>query len=120
MAKNKNTKPELIAQKLLDEMGIDFVTHESAVPGTPDIYIAKLKLAIFVHGCFWHKHSCQGNDKLDKNVMNNDLATINKVVGEGYIPAILWECELINDQVATKNRLKYLISKLMLQQQKTC
>ena len=116
MAINKNTKPELIAQKLLEEMGVLFTTHEKKITGTPDIFINDLKLAIFVHGCFWHKHSCLGDKNTDEEVIKKDVLTMEKIIKEGYKPIIFWECELINDQTATKNRLKYLIEKFKLQQ----
>lgn len=118
MIKNKNTSPEIIAQKLLDELGILFTTHEKTITGTPDIFIEQLKLVIFIHGCFWHKHSCLGEKNIDEAVIKKDTITIERVIKEGYKPIIFWECELVNDQIATKNRLRYLVEKIKFQQQK--
>ena len=112
MAKNKNTKPELIAQKLLDELNIQYSTHVKELPGTPDIVIERLKLVIFVHGCFWHKHSCQQVTENDEEIIERDAEVIRNIIEKGYRPIILWECDLTNNQIQSKNKLKYLIEKL--------
>jgi len=112
MAKSKNTYPELIAQKLLDELGIPFTTHDKGLPGTPDIVVEELKLVIFVHGCFWHKHSCQKITPEDQSIIDKDTEIIQQVMAKGYKPIILWECDLTSNQIQTKNKLKYLLMKL--------
>ena len=56
MIKSKNTKPEIYIRKLLFKMGYRYRINYSILPGTPDIYILKYKTAIFVNGCFWHRH----------------------------------------------------------------
>lgn len=112
MAKSKNTYPELIAQKLLDELEIPYTTHSKQLPGTPDIVVEKLKLAIFVHGCFWHKHTCQKITAEDQAIIDKDTSTIQEVINAGYKPIILWECDLTNNQIQTKNKLSYLLRKL--------
>lgn len=112
MSKSKNTYPELIAQKLLDELGIAYSKHEKELPGTPDIVIESLRLVIFVHGCFWHKHSCQKITKEDEITINKDVEVIHKIIAQGYKPIILWECDLINNQIQTKKKLELLIQKV--------
>ena len=54
--KSKNTKLEVYIRKLLFKMGYRYRINYSLLPGTPDIYILKYKTAIFVNGCFWHRH----------------------------------------------------------------
>jgi DNA mismatch endonuclease, patch repair protein len=112
MAKSKNTYPELIAQKLLDELGIKYVKHVKELPGTPDIVIENLKLVIFVHGCFWHKHSCQEITIEDEVIIQKDTKVIQETILKGYKPLILWECDLTNNQLQAKEKLRYLIDKL--------
>ena len=56
--KSKNTQPELLTRRYLREMNVHYRIHVRTLPGSPDIYIARLKLAIFVNGCFWHGHHC--------------------------------------------------------------
>lgn len=112
MSKNKNTSPELIAQKLLDDLGVTYSKHVVELPGTPDIVIEDLKLAIFVHGCFWHKHSCQVITKDDEIIIQKDTEVIYKIIETGYKPIILWECDLTNNQIQAKEKLRHLIEKL--------
>ena len=54
--KSKNTKLEVYIRKLLFKMGYRYRINYPLLPGTPDIYILKYKTAIFVNGCFWHRH----------------------------------------------------------------
>ena len=112
MSKSKNTYPELIAQKLLDELGITYSKHVKELPGTPDIVVEDLKLVIFVHGCFWHKHSCQQITKDDEQIIERDTEIIYKTIACGYKPIILWECDLTNNQLQAKQKLSSLIEKL--------
>lgn len=54
--KGKNTKPEILMRRLLRNLGCRYSLHTKTLPGKPDIILSKNKLAIFVHGCFWHYH----------------------------------------------------------------
>src|SRR5438105_9310698 len=74
-----NTLPEVRVRKALYSLGYPFRLHRKDLPGRPDIVLPKLKIAIFVHGCFWHGHTCcdghrpktnarYWNPKLDRNV----------------------------------------------------
>ena len=54
--KSKNTKPEIAVRKLLHSLGYRFRLHRKDLPGSPDIVLPKYRTAIFVHGCFWHRH----------------------------------------------------------------
>lgn len=112
MAKSKNTHPELIAQKLLDELNIKYIKHVKELPGTPDIVVESLKLVIFVHGCFWHKHSCQKITKDDDVIVKKDTEIIYETIAKGYTPFIMWECDLINNQIQVKEKLRCLLGKL--------
>jgi DNA mismatch endonuclease (patch repair protein) len=54
--KGKNTKPELAFRRALHALGFRFRLHAKKVPGRPDIVLPKHRAAVFVHGCFWHRH----------------------------------------------------------------
>lgn len=54
--RQKDTGPELIVRKTLHNLGLRFRLHRKELPGTPDIILPKYSTAIFVHGCFWHRH----------------------------------------------------------------
>ena len=57
--RSKNTSPELLIRKGLHARGFRFRLHIKNLPGTPDLVLPKYKAAIFIHGCFWHGHSCR-------------------------------------------------------------
>jgi DNA mismatch endonuclease (patch repair protein) len=54
--RSKNTKPELYFRKLLFSMGYRYRIADNSVPGHPDIFLRKYNTAVFVHGCYWHRH----------------------------------------------------------------
>ena len=56
--KGRDTSPEMKARKLLTRLGARYRLHRKDLPGNPDIVLPGRKLAIFVHGCFWHGHDC--------------------------------------------------------------
>ncbi len=54
--RGKDTKPELLVRQLLFKAGYRFRLHRKELPGTPDIVLPRRRIAIFIHGCFWHRH----------------------------------------------------------------
>lgn len=54
----RNTHPEIRVRRLLHRHGLRFRLHRSDLPGKPDIVLPRYRLALFVHGCFWHGHTC--------------------------------------------------------------
>src|SRR5947207_1477524 len=56
--RGKNTGPEIFVRRLLRRLGYRCGVHARDLPGRPDIVIRSRHAAIFVHGCFWHRHSC--------------------------------------------------------------
>lgn len=99
----KNTKPELLVRRLLFAGGLRFRLHRRDLPGTPDIVLPKHRLAIFVHGCFWHQHEgCPlakmpstnrefWKAKLARNQHRDREATV-KLVAAGWRVLVVWEC----------------------------
>lgn len=57
--KSKHTKPERLVRMLLRRMGYRYRMHVAELPGKPDIVLRGRRIAIFVHGCFWHSHRCR-------------------------------------------------------------
>jgi len=102
---SKDTKPEIIVRKWLWKNGYRFRLHRKDLPGKPDIILAKYRVVIFVHGCFWHMHNCKygskpktnrsfWNKKLDDNV-KRDRKNIKKLHSIGWRVLIIWECEIM-------------------------
>jgi DNA mismatch endonuclease (patch repair protein) len=104
--KGKNTEPERRVRSFLHEKGFRFRLHRSDLPGSPDIVLPRYRLAVFVHGCFWHRHrTCsrgtstpQNNRefllrKFQKNV-SRDLEKERALRSLGWKVLVLWECEI--------------------------
>ena len=103
--KNKDTKPEVYLRKLLFSKGYRYRIAEKSVPGHPDIFLRKYNTAIFVHGCFWHRHEgCKyayvpksrvefWQKKFDDNVRRD--AVVRQELEKREIKClIIWECTL--------------------------
>ena len=63
----KNTKPEMTVRRVAHALGYRFRIHRQDLPGTPDIVFPPRHKVIFVHGCFWHRHSCPRGSKTSKD-----------------------------------------------------
>lgn len=112
----KDTKPELIVRRLLHRMGRRFRLHRRDLPGTPDIVLPGPRKALFVHGCFWHRHpGCRKastpktrpafwTDKFERNV-ERDSRKESELRAAGYDVLIVWECET-RDAGALENKLR--------------
>lgn len=117
---SKDTKPEMIVRKLLCESGIrGYRLHWKKVPGNPDICFPGRKIAIFIHGCFWHRHrNCKDatmpksntdfwEHKFSANTARDKLAK-SELEDSGWKVITIWECEIKNREI-----LKNIIHKEM-------
>lgn len=103
--RGKNTTPEVRLRKALHRAGFRFRLHGPKLPGKPDIVLAKHRAAIFVHGCFWHRHEgCRNasvpksnadfwETKFARNV-ERDAANVEALVASGWRVCIVWECDI--------------------------
>src|SRR4051812_34123858 len=66
--RSKDTRPELQIRSALFKHGFRFRIHSQSLPGCPDIVLTKYKAVIFVHGCFWHGHTCKGGKLPETNI----------------------------------------------------
>jgi DNA mismatch endonuclease (patch repair protein) len=102
--RGKDTKPELAVRRAAHALGLRFRIHRRDLPGTPDLVFPKRKTAIFVHGCFWHRHEgCRKagapktraafwEAKFDRNTAR-DARNADALRAEGWNVAIVWECD---------------------------
>lgn len=102
--RGKNTAPELLVRSVLRSLGYRFRVHVADLPGVPDVVIPRLKLCIFVHGCFWHRHpdcaraTCPTNnaafwsEKFSRTVVR-DRRTASALRRAGWSVAVIWECK---------------------------
>lgn len=107
--RGKDTKPELAVRKLVHGLGYRFRLHRRDLPGSPDLVFPGRRAAIFVHGCFWHRHAGCANcstpttrpefwkDKFAKNV-ERDGRAVADLERLGWRVMIVWECETVSEQ----------------------
>ncbi|CDX45353.1 DNA mismatch endonuclease of very short patch repair [Mesorhizobium sp. SOD10] len=103
--RSKDTSPELALRRALHALGLRFRVHYRRLPGTPDIVLPRFQTAVFVHGCFWHRHAgCKvasipksrtafWQEKFERNVQRDhrNIAALEKL---GWNVIVAWECEL--------------------------
>jgi DNA mismatch endonuclease, patch repair protein len=102
--RGKNTRPERAVRSYLHRAGLRFSLHRRDLPGNPDIVLSKYRTAIFVNGCFWHRHpGCRfaywpksnvkfWTDKIDSNVAR-DQQNWKRLTALGWRVFIVWECD---------------------------
>ena len=103
--RSKNTKPEVYLRKLLFAQGYRYRIADKSVPGHPDMFLRKYNTAIFVNGCFWHRHpGCKyaytpksrvefWQKKFDDNV-RRDSAVKAELLEHGIKLLTVWECAI--------------------------
>lgn len=102
--REKDTRPEMVVRRTAHALGLRFRLHRRDLPGRPDLVLPKHGLAIFVHGCFWHRHpNCSNSTmpktrtefwkrKFDANVAR-DARVQQELKDLGWRVAVIWECE---------------------------
>ncbi len=100
----KNTRPEMAVRRAAHALGLRFRLHRKDLPGSPDLIFPRRRKAVFVHGCFWHRHEgCRlaytprsnidfWTSKFERNV-ERDARVMAQLREAGWEPQIIWECE---------------------------
>lgn len=124
--RSRNTKPEMYIRSQLHKLGFRFNVNYRLPYGKPDVYFPKKKVAIFVHGCFWHRHTgCKfcytpksnsefWSKKFEINVARDQLVQ-KKLMDSNIRICIIWECSIKNmiKEVAEQNRILNSISQFI-------
>lgn len=107
--RSKNTSDEILFRKWLYHRGYRYSLHSSRIPGHPDLYLKKYNTAVFIHGCFWHRHpDCKyaytpksrvdfWTQKFNANIARDNNHK-NDLKQQGIKCLVVWEC--------TVNRMK--------------
>ncbi|MDI6722450.1 MAG: very short patch repair endonuclease [Candidatus Aenigmarchaeota archaeon] len=101
--RGKDTKPELVVRQMIHAMGFRYRLHRADLPGKPDLTFPRLKKVIFVHGCFWHMHTCRyGRVKPATNPAfweskrqsnkTRDAVKRKELQRMGWTVLVIWEC----------------------------
>lgn len=101
--RGKDTAVEIAVRRQLHSLGYRFRLHRKDLPGRPDVVLPRYRAAIFVHGCFWHRHAgCAyatnpatrpafWEAKFAANV-RRDAAAVEKLLSDGWSVVVIWEC----------------------------
>lgn len=102
--RGKDTQPELAVRRILFGLGYRYRLHAKGLPGRPDLVFPIRRKVIFVHGCFWHGHSCLGgrlpatrSDFWTAKISGNkrrdrrNRAALRRL---GWEALVVWECSL--------------------------
>jgi DNA mismatch endonuclease (patch repair protein) len=109
--KARDTKPELRVRRALHAAGLRFRLHIGCLPGKPDIILPGRRVAVFVHGCFWHRDpdpACKlarlpksrldfWLPKFERNV-ERDSQNLEQLRAAGWKPVVIWECETLDPE----------------------
>ncbi len=117
--KAKGTKPELNVRRLAHGLGYRYRLHRRDLPGSPDLVFSGRRKALFVHGCFWHRHQgCRKTTmpktrakfwqrKFDDNV-RRDERVIAALRDLGWDVLVVWECETLDEDLLRRTLLEFL------------
>jgi DNA mismatch endonuclease (patch repair protein) len=97
-------------RKIVHRNGYRYRLHRKDLPGKPDLVFPSRRIALFVHGCFWHGHSCKRGDRIpatnveywrEKIDRNQRRDTTNRVLLRelGWTPVVVWECQTLDDSL---------------------
>jgi DNA mismatch endonuclease, patch repair protein len=116
--RSSDTKPEILVRSLLHRCGYRFSLKAKGLPVKPDMILPKYKVAVFVHGCFWHLHGVEScgvwkvpksntlfwEEKLARTV-ERDKQNTSALQAIGWCVITIWECEVEKSPLQTLGRL---------------
>ena len=113
--RGRDTKPEMAVRRLLHGLGYRYRLKWPGLPGRPDVIFPGRRKAVFVHGCFWHRHPGCCLARLPKSRLDfwlpklegnreRDARNLAALAERGWEAFVVWECELA-DKVSLRQRL---------------
>ena len=119
--KGRDTTPEIKVRSIVHRMGYRFRLHRKDLPGKPDMVFPRLKKIIFIHGCFWHLHTCKyGRVKPQTNAAfwhakrlankARDRKNTAALRSRGWAVLVVWQCQTRNPKQLTP-RLKTFLTR---------
>jgi DNA mismatch endonuclease, patch repair protein len=102
--RNRNTRPEMKVRSLVHQMGYRYRLHRKDLPGKPDLVFPGRRKIIFIHGCFFHMHSCRYGTVVPKtnaefwrkkrlSNVERDARNIKALEEDGWKVLVVWECQ---------------------------
>lgn len=108
--RRKHTGPEMLVRRALWQRNLRYRLHADELPGSPDIVFRASRVAVFVHGCFWHRHDgCRLATSPKTNTdfwlikfaanVERDRRKVRELEAMGWEVFVVWQCEAENDDV---------------------
>lgn len=120
--RQRDTMPELELRRALTRLGVRYRLHDRRLPGTPDVVLVDHRVAVFVHGCFWHRHrkcsratSPKSNasfwsEKFEQNV-KRDARKARILRSRGWSVYTVWQCRVAENPDREARRVAVADSK---------
>lgn len=119
LIRSKDTKPELAVRRALFALGYRYRLHSATLPGKPDLAFPGRRKAIFIHGCFWHRHPGCKKTRMPKSRLDywepkfaanvaRDARNQAELKAEGWRLMVVWECELHDIDRLTRRIVRFL------------
>lgn len=119
LVKARNTRPEVFVRRLFHRLGYRFRLHPKNLPGGPDFALPRHRVAVFVHGCFWHRHPGCPNTRTPKSRvefweekfqgnMRRDKRARRLLSKAGWRVLVVWECELVDTEALAAKIQKFM------------
>lgn len=114
--KSRDTAPERKLRSVVWRLGYRYRKNRRDIAGCPDISVLGARRAIFLHGCFWHRHDCKAGQRVPKSRIDfwmtkfernvqHDAAIQEQLAANGWSSLVIWECEL-GDTAAVEHRVR--------------
>jgi DNA mismatch endonuclease (patch repair protein) len=117
--RGKDTKPEMVVRRIAHRLGFRFRLHRRDLPGSPDLVFPARRKVVFVHGCYWHRHSgCRlayepksnvefWTEKFVANVAR-DQKVLEELHDQGWDTMVIWECEAKDSELVASRLSAHL------------
>lgn len=117
--RSRDTRPELLIRFILRKLGLSYRLVNAALPCRPDVLFPEMKMALFVHGCFWHQHpGCRLSKRpvsrpeywLPKLARNRarDARQRKQLSALGWSSLVVWECQLLDPQTVSQRIIAHI------------
>jgi DNA mismatch endonuclease (patch repair protein) len=104
LVRSKDTKPEMRVRRIIHAMGYRYSLHPKNLSGRPDIVFPRRRKIVFVHGCFWHQHTCAMGARMPKSRVEfwqhklhgnkkRDAKIRRRLCAAGWSVLVIWECQ---------------------------
>jgi len=102
--RQRDTEPEMLLRRAVHRLGLRFKLHDKGLPGRPDLVFPRFHAVVFVHGCYWHAHTCRYGTTPStrrefwtaKFAANRarDARTVDRLLKSGWRTLVVWECAM--------------------------